>query len=539
MTRKIIKSSTLIGCALFLFALESSIGSEEKLHNVWAVKDCKIVTLAGPQVEKGTIVIRNGLIEAVGADISIPPDAEVLDGAKLALYPGLIDSLNQSLLKFPEEKFDPSKMYSGEFTDKDKGLTPELKAYDYINLGKSIIEKYHKFGITAAQVIPQRGIFTGQASFFSLSNPDKNKALLLKDNCLGIGFSPANFMVYPSSLMGVVAYLKQAFSDVSYFKLTRDRWQKEMRGIPRPDYTPLLEILTEYTSGKKPVIFLCNNQNDIRRSLNLAADYKLNYLICDLGSEAWRVIPELKNAKARVLCTVSFKVPPTSIHAQLGKDEKEKAEKEIYPKNPAKLAEAGILFAFSSLGTDDPKSFMEGVQKAIDAGLPREKALEALTTTAVSFFGLERALGTIEPGKIADFVLAEGDLLAKEAKIRYVFADGDKFELKEARAKEGEKPTVNISGKWELSLPDGLKIITEFSQEEASFSGKMTTPFGVFDFTGGIISGNEISFEMNVSVGGESLDLYFSAVVEGDSMRGTVVQGTMGSAEFSGKRIPG
>ena len=539
MTRKILKSSILVASVLFLFALQSYLGSEDKLHKVWAVKDCRIVTLAGAPIEKGAVVIRNGLIEAVGADISIPLDAEVLDGTKLSLYPGLIDSLGQSLLKLPEEKFDPSKMYSGEFTDKDKGITPELKAFDYVNLGKSIIEKYHKFGITGAQVIPQRGIFTGQASFFSLGNADKNKALLLKDNCLGIGFSPANFMVYPNSLMGVVAYLRQAFTDASYFNLNRERWQKEMRGISRPDYTPLLEILTEYTSRKKPVIFLCNNQNDIRRSLNLAADYKLNYLISDLGSEAWRVIPELKIAKARVLCAVSFKVPPTSIHAQLGKDEKEKAEKEIYPKNPAKLAEAGIPFAFSSLGTDDPKSFMEGVQKAIDAGLPREKALEALTTTAVSFFGLEGALGTIEPGKIANFVLAEGDLLSKEAKIRYVFADGDKFELKEAKAKEGEKPTVNISGKWELSLPNGLRIITEFSQEEASFSGKMTTPFGAFDFTGGVISGNEISFEMNVSVGGESLDLYFSAIVEGDTMRGTVVQGTMGSAEFSGKRIPG
>jgi hypothetical protein len=539
MTRKILKPSILVASVLFLFALQSYLGSEDKLHKVWAVKDCKIVTLAGAPIEKGAVVSRNGLIEAVGANISIPLDAEVLDGTKLSLYPGLIDSLGQSLLKLPEEKFDPLKMYSGEFTDRDKGVMPELKAFDYVSLGKSIIEKYHKSGITGAQVIPQRGMFTGQASFFSLGNADKNKALLLKDNCLGIGFSPANFMVYPNSLMGVVAYLRQAFTDASYFNLNRERWQKEMRGISRPDYTPLLEILTEYTSGKKPVIFLCNNQNDIRRSLNLAADYKLNYLICDLGSEAWRVIPELKNAKARVLCTVSFKVPSTSIHAQLGKDEKEKAEKEIYPKNPAKLAEAGIPFAFSSLGTDDPKSFMEGVQKAIDAGLPREKALEALTATAVSFFGLERALGTIEPGKIANFVLAEGDLLSKEAKIRYVFADGDKFELKEAKAKEGEKPTVDISGKWDLSLPNGLRIITEFSQEEASFSGKMTTPFGAFDFTGGVISGNEISFEMNVSVGGENLDLYFSAIVEGDTMRGTVVQGTMGSAEFSGKRIPG
>jgi hypothetical protein len=532
---------------LFLFSLALIflsclyLPSEQDLHRVWAIKDARIVTLAGPPVEKGTLLIRDGLIEAVGASIPIPKDAEIIDGAKLTVYPGLMDGLGQSLLKFPEEKMDMSRISSGDFTDKDRGITPGLTAFDYVNLGKAVFEKYHKLGFVAGHVMPDRGVLTGRSAFFCFSDPDKNKALFLKDVCLGIGFSPANFMVYPNSLMGVHAYLKQVLTDAAYFDLARARWIKEGKGIQRPEYSPNLDVLADYATARKPVIFLCRNQHDIRRSLGLAAESKLNSFIADLGGEAFEVVPELKKANARVLCTVAFKAPGSSIYAQRGKAERERAEKEVYPKNPARLAEAGIPFAFSSLGTDDPKAFAEGIQKAIEAGLPKDRAIEALTKTPAVFFGLDRALGTIEPGKIANVVLAEGELLVKDVKVRYAFVDGKKFELKEAKPGEGEKPTINVTGKWELSVEGqmGMRLTIDFSQEEAALSGKLITPFGAFDFTGGVVSGKDVSFEISISVAGQDIDLFFSATVEGEKMRGSVVQGGAGTAEFTAKRIPG
>ena len=135
---------------LFLFSLALiflaciSLRSEQDLHRVWAIKDARIVTLTGPPIEKGTLVIRDGLIEAVGAGIPIPKDAEFIAGAKLTVYPGLMDGLGQSLLKLPEEKMDMSRISSGEFTDKDRGITPGLTAFDYINLSNAVFEKYHK-----------------------------------------------------------------------------------------------------------------------------------------------------------------------------------------------------------------------------------------------------------------------------------------------------------------------------------------------------------------------------------------------------------
>lgn len=532
---------TFVACFIFILVTHAAIlRPDGDLHRVWAVKDCRIVTQTGPPIEKGTVIIRNGLIEGVGSKVTVPTDAEVIDGSTLTVYPGLIDPLGKALLKMPEQKFDQTKMLTGQYTDEDRGINPGLRAFDHFEITKSTMEKYHKAGFTTAQVLPERGVFTGQASVFSLSSTEKNTDIILQDTCLGVGFSISNFMVYPSSLMGVVAMLRQEFSDAAYFGIHNKRWLNEMSGISRPEYSAKHASLSDYASGRKPVVFLCRNQNDIRRAIGLGAELNLDYFICDMGNEAFRVIPELKNAKARVFLPLSFKIPGTSIYAQKGRDARDEAEKELYPKNPARVAEAGIPFTFTSFGTDDPDSFKEGILKAIENGLPKEKALDALTVKAAGFLGLEKALGTIEPGKMANLALVEGDIFDKEAKVKLVFADGKKFEFKEAAVKEGEQPTVNITGKWEITIEEaGLKLTMDFVQEEAALSGKLTTPFGVFDFTGGTVSGNQVYFEMNLAVGGQDIDLYFTGVVEDDRMTGSVVQGTEGSSDFTAKRIPG
>jgi imidazolonepropionase-like amidohydrolase len=528
-----------LALAFFLILPALVLLGDERLHRVWAVKDCRIVTMAGPEIPRGTIVMRDGLVEAVGANVAIPADAEIIDGDKLVAYPGLIDGLGQGLLKYPEKKIDQLKYYTAEFTDEDKGINPERRAFDFVNLDKGTLDKYQRLGVTVVQVIPENGIFSGQSSVFLLADGDKNRALLLKDVLLGVGFSPEGVSAYPSSQMGVMAFLRQELSDARYYLLHKKRWQVERSGIVRPPYNPRYETLAAFAAGEKALVFFCRNQHDIRRALQLASENRLDYFICDLGNEAFRVIPELLQAKARVFCPLTFKAPGSSIFSQQGRAERERAEKEIYPKNSLRLAEAGIPFAFSSLGTDDPKNFLVAVQKAMENGLPKAKAMEALTVRPAAFMGLSKTLGAIRPGAIANLVVAQGEPLSKEAKIKYVFLDSRKIEIKDSQAQGGSKPEVNVSGKWELNIESaGLKMQTDFVQDEALLSGKMTTPFGVFDFSGGSVSGKEIYFEMTINAGGQIIDLYFTAMVSGDTMEGSVVQGTQGSMEFRGKRIP-
>jgi imidazolonepropionase-like amidohydrolase len=527
---------------LMLFFILSSMvfAADEALHSVWVVKDCKVIVQPGRVIEKGMIIIRNGLIEYAGTAKAIPADAEMIDGTGLTAYAGFIDSFGDAILKMPEEKMDPSKMYSGDYSEKEKGIAPEIRAYDFVNLTKAGITKFHKNGITTVLAIPSKGIFTGQASLFSLSQTAKENAVIFKDNLLGIGFSASSVTGYPDSLMGVVAFLKQEFSDLAYHIAHNDRWKSEMNGIARPKHNPKYEELQPFFTGKKQMVFFCRNKNDIIRAVKIGTEYKLKYLICDIGGEAFRVIPELKKSGVPVLLTVGFKSPSTSIYAQQGKDIRSEAEKDIYPANAAKLAEAGITFAFSSYSTPEPDKFMENIMKAIEKGLSPERAMRALTTDAAAIFGADRALGTIESGKMANLVISQGDPLMKDSKVRYVFADGIKFDLKEKKVEGSEKPSVNASGKWEITVEGGMgmKIMLEVTQEESTLSGKMTSQYNQSEFTDGTVSGNQINLTISINAMGRTIDIYVSGVIEGDMISGMISFGAMGSSEFTGKRIP-
>jgi len=156
MKRRKLNLGLILVFGLLVLLFGKAIIGEEELNQVWAIKDCRIVPMNGAVIEKGVVVIRKGLIEAVGENLEIPPDAEIIDGALLTIYPAFIDSLGKSFLKLPEKKFDSSKLYSGEFTDEDRGVTPGLKAYDYVEFGKTAREKFKKCGFSAIQVIPER-----------------------------------------------------------------------------------------------------------------------------------------------------------------------------------------------------------------------------------------------------------------------------------------------------------------------------------------------------------------------------------------------
>ena len=114
------------------------------MHKTWVIKDCKGVIKAGVVLEKCSILIKDGLIQQVSKNLIPPLDAEVISGEQLTVYPGFIDVLSPSLLKFPTQKPDLTKIYTGDFNDKDKGITPDLRSFDYVKFTKSEIKKYHQ-----------------------------------------------------------------------------------------------------------------------------------------------------------------------------------------------------------------------------------------------------------------------------------------------------------------------------------------------------------------------------------------------------------
>jgi hypothetical protein len=300
--------------------------------------------------------------------------------------------------------------------------------------------------------------------------------------------------------------------------------------------------------GDLPVLFVANTDGDIRGVDDCRRiQAETNDCGCDVR------LPSSGNAKAKsvpVILSVDF--PKRS--ADLPDDEDETLrvlrQRAETPRGAAKLAQAGVKFAFMS-GSLRPQDFIANVQKAVENGLSKDVALRALTINAAEILGAADQLGTIEVGKIANLVVASGEPLAKDAKVRHVFIDGDQIELKKpdstpARGMGGGRPgsppsgpAVDPSGTWSLVVqsPQGdISAQLTLTKEGEQIGGTLGTPAGNVAIKSGRVTGNQIRLTATIEMGGQSTDAIISGTIEGDSIRGTVLMGAMGSFEFTGTR---
>ncbi len=420
----------IISVMTFLSWVAQSANAEVK--PAYALVNCRIIPVAGPILDKGTILVRDGLIEAVGpADkIKIPPDDEVIEASGLTAYPGLISAHTNLFLEAPEpsEPRQPEDFFQSLTQPTEPQQFPELLVLKQLKPKKQTIESYHKVGITTVVVAPNRGIFQGQSAVLNL-NGDQLQAMVLKQPwALHINFTTERGL-YPSSLMGTVAFLRQKFYDTLHYSDHWKRYNSNPLNLKRPEFDPFLEALIPFVVDKKPVVFQCNNQEDIKRALRLIAEFRLNGLLTGCN-EAWRVLELLKNSRVPLLLNLDFRPPSTSLYAQQGDAVRKKAEAEIYPANAAILHREKIAFALTSFGLSD-SSFLKNLKLAIKAGLSQEAALRALTIEPARWLGLEKQLGTLEPGKIANLILTRGELFDEKAKVVRVLVDGIVFNYEE------------------------------------------------------------------------------------------------------------
>lgn len=505
----------------------------------YAIVNCKIVSLSRPPLDNGVIIIRNGLIEALGPQekIAIPEDAEVIDAKGLMAYPGLIDAHTNLFIEVPKEEIPTAPPQLGGQQAERRGQNPDLMVLKLLKPKKSVLDSYHRIGITTVLVAPERGIFAGQSVLLNLNGESTEPMVIKNPFALHITFSTERG-VYPSSLMGTMAYLRQSFLDAEYYASCNLQFSKILRGIKRPQYNPFLEGLVPFVMGKKPVVIHCNNQEDIKRGLRLIDEFKLNALISG-ANEAWRVAHLLKIKSLPLLITLNFKPPASSIYVNQGEELKKKAEKEIYPANASNLFKEGIKFALTSFGISDTANVMRNIQEAIKAGLPKEEALKALTLYPAQFLGIQPLLGSLEPGKIANIILTSGEIFEEKTQVEKVFVDGILFKVEKPPAEE--KPAaLDVSGLWKATVsgPMGeIEMTVEIVQEKSRFTGTITSDLGKWEIQDGALSGNEVRFTFVATIMGETMDLAFTGKVTRDSIEGEV-SFAGGKAELKAVRIP-
>ncbi|HEY0375741.1 MAG TPA: amidohydrolase family protein [Pyrinomonadaceae bacterium] len=537
-----------VACALVvLVALVTSPApsrprAEARAVTTYAITGARIYTVSGPVIERGTVVIRNGLIAAVGAEVSAPADARVIDGTGLNVYPGLIDAnttlgVPQAGNAAPASSPAPS-LAAAAFSNSaagTPGLRPETLAADLIQPGGAQIEAARNAGLTSALVAPRDGVLMGQSAFVNLAGETPRQMIVRSPVALHVGFTPLRSGVYPASLMGVFSALRQMLLDATRLREANQIYARSPRGLRRPEQDRSLLALLPALSRELPVVMHVNTEREIRRALDLAEEFNLRVIISG-GAESWKVTDRLRNVP--VLLSLNFPKRTTAPSPEADPDPLRVLRERVdAPKTAARLSAARVRFAFQSGAMENVSDYVLNAAKTIENGLSRDEALRALTINAAEIFNVADRLGTIEVGKIANLTITRGDLFDKAARVTHVFIDGQPIELKPAAPAAAPAPAP---GTWTLNvqLGEGEHSVTLVLQQEGeTLRGSIQGALGTAEIANASVSpAGELRFTVRVTLGGQTTEATFTGTISGNAMRGTVQAVGQSPGTFTGTK---
>ncbi|HUR83458.1 MAG TPA: amidohydrolase family protein [Thermoanaerobaculia bacterium] len=520
-----------------------SVTARGDAPGVYALTGATVHPVSGPAVDNGVVVIRNGLIEAVAANAAIPADATVIDVKGMHVYPGLIDA--QTSLGFAAA---PARRGFGgggggggaarPQTERPAEPTPDSLAARNANISEDDAEARRAIGVTTILTAPANGIFNGQSAIVNLGSGPIESRVIKSPAAMQISFSPRPTWTYPDSLMGVISYIRQTFMDAQQHVTATEIYGRSPAGLERPAESASLDALRPVLRRDLPVVFVADSEAMMRRAMVIAKDLNLRYIVSGARG-AYAMPADLKNVP--VLVSVKWATAPTD------KDDREDQplrvirERQLQPTTPSVLAKNGVTFALVS-GSGKAGDFLPGIRKAIDNGLSADDALRAATLSPARIFGVDRQLGSLERGKIANVVVSDKPLFDKEAKVKRVFVDGREIRLaaddkkKDDAAAPGESP---IDATWALTVrtPTGsVAVQVTLRAEDGKLSGTFSGDRGSGDIKGGSFDGTAAEFTISAtSDNAEASDWVFHGTVSGDSMNGTVST-NLGTLEFSGSK---
>ena len=517
--------------ALFvLFGAVPSLRAQGGEPQYFAIRGAKVVLVSAPPLENATIVVSRGLITAVGKDLAIPAEAWVVDGKGLMVYPGLVDSFTDVGIPAPP----PAGGAGGARGSQERAHGPEDRPYstpwrsaaDDVSLSDKRIETWRSAGFTTVVSTPKGGIFPGQGAVLDLAGERAGDLVVKSPVAIPVAFQTSGGFGggFPSSIMGVLAYVHQVWLDTEWSTKAQATYEKNPRSVARPRYDRTEAALADALEDHALVLIPANNSVQLRRALELVDRWHVNGSIYG-GQMAYEVAPEIAAKKLPVL--VNLKWP----EAEKDADPEDKPSlrtlqfRDRAPSSPAALAKAGVRFAFYSGGITAPKDTLKAAKKSIDAGLAPEAALRAMTLSPAEIFGVADRLGSIENGKIANLVVTDGDLFEEKTKIKFVFVDGRRFEVREPE-KPKEPPKGDITGKWKLAYttPEGPEESTaELTMDkDGTISGTVNGKRGNASIISGYLSVDKFSFTINITLDQGPTDVTFSGTFDGSSLKGSI-----------------
>ncbi|UCD23649.1 MAG: hypothetical protein JSW51_11510 [Gemmatimonadota bacterium] len=503
----------------------------------YALQDVTVVQADGSRVSGVNIIVRDGMIEAMGADVPIPGDAQILEGDSLLIYPGLIDAQGGAEYEFPAPDVERSQVKSWAPPRSVQSFMPHRRVVDHLTATGEDLDAQRKQGVIAAAVHADGRLMPGRgAVLLHRMDAETPRELVLTPELGPVMSFRGAQGVYPSQVFTVMAFIRQSFEDASREGVVIEEFNRAPQGIPTPTWDPDYAVLREALDGIQPVYFVANSAEDIRNVLTLASEYDFRPIIVG-GGEAWKVADRLKENGIPVLVSLDFPDPtrwdPEEEPVEPA-EVREKEELENLYANAGRLAAAGVTIALTSGGGE--ADILEGAKKAIEYGLDEETALAAVTTTPAGMIGFPH-LTMVEQGMPANFVVTSGELFGEETSIAYTFVEGmlEKGRV-QREAGSGEAPAVNMAGTWEVTIDGEMTATMTLTQEEG---GELSGVFSLGEMgsgdISGTISGNDVLLTIRIEVQGQSMSVEITGTVEGDSASGDG-SSDMGDFSWTAKR---
>ena len=416
-------------------------GTYDEREGHYAFTNARILVAPGRVIEKGNLVIKQGKIVAVGPTVPLPKDAVVFDLQGKHIYPGLIDLYAEYGLPAASAAGKSPDVYPQMLSNKagayhwNEALKPEFEAAAVFRPVKKEAEERRKqgFGLVLSQQMD--GVARGSSALVFLGDGPAHRQILRDKAAAHYSFSKGvSTQAYPSSLMGVIALLRQTYYDAAWYK----------RNTPGREYNISLEKWLDLQ--KLPQIFEANHRLNILRADKIGDEFGVQYIFKTGGDEYLR-LEAIQQSKGALIVPLNFPKaydltdPLEALHVNLDQMQ----HWELAPSNAARLAQAGINFAFTAHGLEKAEEFWPALRRAYQHGLSEEAMWKALTLAPAQILGVDKEIGSLEPGKWANFFIASGNPLSDKALIYHNWIAGQGYELEELLAHD-------LRGTYELNL---------------------------------------------------------------------------------------
>jgi len=405
--------------------LSTTASAQSRPSTTYALTHAKIFTLAGAAIDDGTLVLRDGKIAAVGANVDVPPGAQVIDARGLQVYPGLFDPVTQMGLR------EIAAVSATVDSSETGNFNPDIVAATAVSPSSEHIPVTRAAGITEVLAVPasggldsfgSQGVIGGQASAIHLAGWTIEEMLLKKSAAMAVNWPEIETHTFDFTTFSrkekpfseaKQEYEKRVNEITDWLERARHYAQALEKGSPaKYDRDVKLEALVPVIRGELSLLVFADRAREIRNAVEFCDTQKLKMILAG-GAEAYKVKDLLRSKSIPVILRPMLTLPLE--------------EDDPYDRllsQPAELAAAGVKFAFASFDNSFARRLGQNAANAVAYGLPYDEALKAITVYPAQIFGLADQIGTLEPGKIANVIVTDGDPLELTTEVQYLFIRG-------------------------------------------------------------------------------------------------------------------